>query len=254
MPAPPATAATMCMAVQLAIGVAGPLDPQRLHGALDAVVRRHPHLVARFCTEFDEPVQIIPANPLAPWHYRELDTAGGDVDAQIDKLCAAERAAVCDLADGPVFRVALIRTAEDRYRLVLTNHHIVLDGWSMPVLLQEIFAGYYGQRLPAAVPYRRFVSWLAERDLDAARAAWGQVLARFDTPTLVGPPARVGLGQRGVQSHRVPVQATLALSELARARHTTVNTVVQAGWAQLLVLADRPAGRRVRCRGVGAAG
>ena len=85
---------------------------------------------------------------------------------------------------------------------MLTNHHIVMDGWSLPILLREIFAGYYGQPLPAAASYRRFVSWLAERDLDAARAAWGEVLAGFDTPTLVGPPGAAGLGRarRGIAS------------------------------------------------------
>ena len=118
-------------------------------------------------------------------------------------MCAAERAAVCDLADQPAFRAALIRTAEDRHRFVLTNHHIVVDGWSLPVLLQEVFAGYYGQRLPAAAPYRRFVTWLADRDVEAAQAAWREVLAGFDTPTLVGPPDRSGLGRRGVESLRV---------------------------------------------------
>ena len=80
------------------------------------------------------------------------------------RVCAAERAAVCDLADQPAFRAALIRTADDQHRFVLTNHHIVMDGWSLPILLREIFASYYGQRLPAAVPYRRFVTWLAGRD------------------------------------------------------------------------------------------
>ena len=225
-------------AVQLEIGVAGPLDPRRLHDAMDAVVRRHPHLLARFCTEFEEPVQVIPADPKTPWRYVELEDTGagpGGVEDQIRQLCAGERAVVCDLSSGPAFRVALIRTAGDRYRLVLTNHHIVLDGWSLPVLLQEIFASYYGQRLSAPVPYRRYVAWLGERDMAAARAAWGQVLAGFDTPTLVGPSARRGCGRRGVLSHRVPIQTTLALSELARSQHTTVNTVVQAGWAQLLV-------------------
>ena len=73
---------------------------------------------------------------------------------------------------------------------MLTNHHIVLDGWSLPILAQEIFASYYGQRLPAAASYRRFVTWLAERDLDAAEAAWRKAFAGFDTPTLVGPPGR----------------------------------------------------------------
>ena len=194
-------------AVQLDFTVTGPLDPHRLRDAVHTVVTRHPNLAARFCDQFDEPVQIIPADPVAAWRYVELDAdvdPDVDVDEQIQRVCAAERAAVCDLAHESAFRVALIRTAEDRHRFVLTNHHIVLDGWSLPILLREIFAGYYGQRLPAAGSYRRFVSWLAGRDLEAAHAAWREVLAGFDTPTLVGPPARLGLGRRGTTSSRVP--------------------------------------------------
>ena len=92
-----------------------------------------------------------------------------------------------------------------------------------------------GSGCPRPAPYRRFVTWLAGRDLDAAHAAWREVLAGFDTPTLVGPPDRLGLGRRGVASFRVPEQTTRALSELARSRHTTVNTVLQGAWAQLLM-------------------
>src|SRR5271156_5669229 len=160
-------------AVQLDITLSGPLDRQRLHDAVQVVVCRHPHLAARFSEKFDEPVQIIPADPEVPWRYIELDADDVDVDVQIQRICADERAAVCDLADQPVFRTALIRTGNESHRFVLTNHHIVLDGWSLPILLREMFAAYYGQRLPAPVPYRRFVSWLAGRGRDAARGGWG---------------------------------------------------------------------------------
>ena len=85
------------------------------------------------------------------------------------------------------------------------------------------------------MPYRRFVSWLADRDLDAARAAWREVFAGFDTPTLVGPPDRLGLGRRDVAAVRVPEQTTRALRELARSCHTTVSTVLQGAFAQLLM-------------------
>ncbi|MGA9677504.1 MAG: amino acid adenylation domain-containing protein, partial [Mycobacterium sp.] len=222
-------------AVQLDITLSGGLDQHRLRDAVDTVVNRHPNLAARFCQQFDEPVQIIPADPAAGWRYAELDAGGIDVEERIQRMCAAERAAVCDLADPPAFRVVLIRTAPDLHRFVLTNHHIVLDGWSLPILLQEIFASYHGQRLPAAAPYRRFVTWLADRDLDAAHAVWRAVLAGFDTPTLVGPPQKSGPGRRGVTSHWVPEQTTRALGELARSCHTTVNTVLQGAWAQLLM-------------------
>jgi amino acid adenylation domain-containing protein/thioester reductase-like protein len=146
-----------------------------------------------------------------------------------------ERAAVGAIAHQPAFRAALIRTGPSRHRLVLTNHHIVLDGWSMPIVLREIFAGYYQQRLPTTLPYRRFVSWLTDRDVDAAYAAWRDVLAGFDTPTFVGPPDRLGVGPRGAASFRVAATTTQALGELARSCHTTVNIVLQAGWAQLLM-------------------
>ncbi|WP_156746543.1 non-ribosomal peptide synthetase, partial [Mycobacterium sp. E1715] len=216
-------------AVQLDFTLTGPLDPDRLHDAVRTVIHRHPHLAARFYERFDEPVQIIPANPVVAWRFVELDT-----DEQIERLCAAERAAVGDLADQPQFRVALIRTREDRHRLVLTNHHIVLDGWSLPILLREIFTSYYGERLPAAAPYRSFVTWLADRNLDAARDAWAQTLADFETPTLVGPKDRLGQGRRGTQSFCVPEETTRALTELARACHTTVSTVLQGAYALLL--------------------
>jgi len=221
-------------AVQLDISVTGALDPQRLREAVQTVVTRHPNVVAHFCEEYGEPVQVIPADPVLAWQYVELD-ADGDVEEQIQQLCAAERAAVCDLADQPPFRAALIRTADGGYRFVLTNHHIVLDGWSKPVLLQEIFANYFGARLPAAVPYRNFVTWLANQDRGAAQAAWRHVFAGFEAPTLVGPPGRLALGPRAVQSFQVSAETTHALGELARSCHTTVSTVLQAAWAQILM-------------------
>ena len=220
-------------AVQLDTTVAGPLDSHRLRDAVRTVVNRHPNLAARFSERFGEPVQIISADPVMAWRY--VDLRGDDLnpDQEIQQLCAAERGAVCDLADRPSFRAALIRTADNRHRFVLTFHHIVVDGWSLPILAQEIFASYYGQRLPAPAPYRSYLTWLAGQDGHAAQAAWREVFDGFDTPTLVGPPGRGG--PRGVESYRVSAETTRALGELARSHHTTVNTVLQAAWAQLLM-------------------
>ncbi|WP_157517081.1 non-ribosomal peptide synthetase [Mycobacterium sp. MS1601] len=220
-------------AVQLNVGLCGPLDHDRLRNAVQAAVTRHPHLAARFSGKFAEPVQIIPGDPTVPWQY--LDTDGAGAEERIAELSAAERAAVCDLADQSPIRAALIRTGVDQYRLLMTNHHIVLDGWSIPILLGEIFAGYYGQRLPPAPPYRRFVSWLAGRDLAAARTAWGEVLAGFDTPTLLGAARQGGQGRRDVARFEVQEHTTCAVGELARSCHTTVSTVLQGAFIQLLI-------------------
>ena len=65
-------------AVQLDFTMTGPLDPQRLREAVQTVITRHPHLVARFCDHFDEPVQVVPANPAVEWRYLELSVDAVD--------------------------------------------------------------------------------------------------------------------------------------------------------------------------------
>ena len=183
-------------AVQLDITVTGPLDPHRLREAVHTVVNRHPNLAARFCPQFDEPVQTHPGRSrdglaVHSRHYRRQGRSRAPTQ-QIQQLCAAERAAVCDLADPPAFRVALIRTATDRHRVVLTNHHIVLDGWSTadPAAgdLRQLTTG---SGCPRPASYRRFVTWLADRDLEAAHAAWRRGARRLRQPH-PGRPAGPG--------------------------------------------------------------
>ena len=82
---------------QLDISIAGPLDEHRLRDAVHTMVGRHPNLVARFCPQFDEPVQVIPADPEMAWRFIDLGAEDCDVAERIQQLCAAERAAVCDL-------------------------------------------------------------------------------------------------------------------------------------------------------------
>jgi non-ribosomal peptide synthase protein (TIGR01720 family) len=220
-------------AIQVDITLSGRLDPHRLREAVHTLADRHPNLVAHFRADLETAVQIIPADPVVPWHQVEI-AAGEDIDQQIARVCAGERVAVCDLANQPPFRAALIRTAPDQHRFVLTVHHIALDGWSLPILLQEIFAGYYGQRLPPPASYRRFITWLAGRDFDAARAVWRQEFAGFGAPTLVAQPDLPGLGRRATASFPMSEAATRAVGEFARSHHTTVSTVLQAAWAQVL--------------------
>ncbi|WP_156752824.1 condensation domain-containing protein, partial [Mycobacterium sp. 1245801.1] len=222
-------------AVQLETVLSGPLEPTRLRDSLHNIVKRHPHLCAEFCTRFSEPVQIIATDPEITWQYVDLE-GSTDVEGGIKRVCAAERAAVSDLTEGSPFRAALIRTTTDQHRLVLTNHHIVLDGWSLPILLREILACYQGHRLPEPAPYRRLISWLARQDHGAAKLTWIKALNGFESPTLVAPARTPTLGRRGVESLRISAETTGALRDLARSRHTTLSTVLHAAWAQMLVL------------------
>ncbi|MEV0186733.1 amino acid adenylation domain-containing protein, partial [Streptomyces sp. NPDC050625] len=243
---------------QRMLALDGPLEPTRLRAAWQAVVDRHPILRAGFrCRRTGEAVQVIARHVEVPW--READVSGlsdADAQAEIERLSADERAQRFDLTTAPLLRILLIHLGADRHRLVLSSHHILMDGWSLPVLLHELLRAYEtegdvrSQPLPLPLPqpqvqppmsYREYLAWLARQDKETSRAAWRAELAGAEEPTRVVPAELV----------RTPVmpepalfeltgEQTRALEELARSRGLTVNTVVQGAWA--LVLA-RLAGR-----------
>ncbi|MCV7077875.1 amino acid adenylation domain-containing protein [Mycobacterium szulgai] len=220
--------------VQINIGLSGRLDAGRLHGAVQALIDRHPNLAARFVVDRSHPpVQVILADAVLPWRCIDLAGDSGQ-DSKIEQICAGERREVVDLARCCPVRATLIRTGAEQYRLVLTNHHIVFDGWSLPIMLREIFAGYDSLPLPTPVPYRGFLSWLAAQDRNAAQAAWGRLLTGLTNPTLVGKSDVFGPTDKDAKTFSLSEPTTAALTALARSHHTTVSTVLQGAWSCLL--------------------
>ena len=146
----------------------------------------------------------------------------------LDEDCA-ER---FDVATAPLLRFTLIRLGADRHRLLFTSHHILMDGWSMPILVQELLT-LYGQRgdggsLPRVTPYRDYLAWLAGQDRAAAVAAWSTALAGLEEATLLAGPERGGAPALPEQIMlTVDASLTAALMQQARARSLTVNTYIQ---------------------------
>src|SRR6476660_7842587 len=226
---------------QLVLGLEGALDPAALQVAARALLVRHSSLRAGFQHEnLMRPVQIIVRSLPPPWRTIDLsmlDDAGGA--ARVAEILAQDRAEHFDLSAPPLLRFTLIRLAADRHRLLLTFHHILLDGWSMPVLVRELLALYAhagdAAVLPAVTPYRDYLAWLARQDRAAATAAWREALAGLEEATLVAPPA-AGRELVALQPLVVTLSETLstALSQAARSRGLTLNTYVQGAWAILL--------------------
>ncbi|WP_020722882.1 non-ribosomal peptide synthetase [Actinomadura atramentaria] len=219
---------------QLVLDFAGDLDAAALRAAALALPGRHPALRTAFTQTADgEPVQVVLADVSdAPGLWRETDVPDDDAATG---LLRAERARRFDLARPPFLRFVLARLGADRHRLVLTFHHIVLDGWSMPSLAAELLALYEGHEPPRAPGYREHLAWLARQDPAEARAAWARSLAGLDRGTLVAPaaaPAAPGLPEK--VKVLLPAGLSAGLTAAARARGVTVNTVVQGAWGLLL--------------------
>ncbi|WP_189241736.1 non-ribosomal peptide synthetase, partial [Planobispora rosea] len=210
---------------QLTLDLAGPLDTPRLRQAAERLVRRHPVLRASFRL-LDDPVQLIHRRVEVPW--REVSSR--DPEA----VAAEERARRFDLARPPLLRFVLVRLAPDEHRLILTNHHILLDGWSTPLLAAELLTLYAEGEAAPAPPYRNYLAWLDRQDRAAAREAWDRALDGLDEPTLVAPHAPAAPAAPARVTAEFGTALTAALGTLARDCSTTLNTVVQAAFGLLL--------------------
>ena len=219
---------------QLVVDLEGPLDRRRLRAALDALVRRHAVLRTAFIRDLGEPVQVVLHEVEVPWTEVELG-AGTGAEIEARRLLEADRRTRFDLGNPPPVRALLLGFGSDRHRLVLTNHHIVIDGWSTPLLIRDLFALYAGSPLPPVRPYRDHLAWLRRQDQASSLAAWTEALAGVDGPTLLVPAARgtaPPLPDEVVDV--VPAELTATLTALARRCGATLNTLIQAGWAILL--------------------
>ncbi|MEV0643432.1 amino acid adenylation domain-containing protein, partial [Streptomyces sp. NPDC050619] len=228
---------------QRALLLDGPLDAARLRGAWQGVLDRHPILRASFHqgSSDEAAVQVIADAVTLPW--RAADVSGlpeAQARAEIGRLCAAEMAERFDLTRAPLLRVLLIRLGERRHRMVVTTHHVVVDGWSLPVLFDELCALYEaaaGERraaLPPATSYREYLAWLGRQDRPAARAAWRAELAGADEPSRVAPARSTAAARPIPLEFECSAELTRDLTELARTRGLTMNTIVQGAWAMLL--------------------
>ncbi|SOU12844.1 linear gramicidin synthetase subunit C [Xanthomonas arboricola pv. fragariae] len=232
--------------VQVHPRLCGPLEVDAFKAAWQDVVDRYDILRTAFAGAGEALQQVVLKQ--APLQWRQEDWRGMDATTQqqcIDHLLASDRARGFDFAHAPLMRVTLVSLGEDRHLLVWSLHHVLLDGWSMPLVYRDVMACYRariaGERpsLPVAVPYERYIAWLESRDRDVARDFWRGYLGGISAPTPLSIDRRGLTSEAGVAGYRERLMeldetATAALSALARELRTTPNTLVQWAWAYLL--------------------
>ncbi|MEU6742243.1 amino acid adenylation domain-containing protein [Streptosporangium sandarakinum] len=225
----------------LARRLRGPLDEDALTRALTDVLTRHESLRTRFVEEDGVPWAVLdPAPPPVQW-------IGPVDDAEARRLAAERIDTPFGLAAGPPVRAAVIRVAGGDHLLCVTMHHIVADGWSLNVILDDL-AECYTARARGAEPALRPLPVQAgdhgrwqRRRAGRAEPYW---LERLADPPATELPFRRDGGATGLgEAHRVTVAPVTvrALEDLARAGRTTLFTVLAAAYQVLL---SRHSGQR----------
>ncbi|MCQ0024992.1 amino acid adenylation domain-containing protein, partial [Streptomyces somaliensis DSM 40738] len=225
---------------QLVFVLDGVTDVQALARAWQRVADATPVLRTSLVWEdLDEPLQRVHrsvAFPVTVGDWRGLSEEGQR--AALEEFTAEDERRGVDLAVAPLSRVALFRLSETRVQVVWTFHHILLDGWSLPLVMADLFTAYRGGALPVRPAFREYHAWLAEQDVQAAHAYWREVLAGYDTPVPL-PYDRTPDDVRAARSTArlvddLGTEPSDAVHDFAKRHRLTVNAVVQAAWALLL--------------------
>jgi amino acid adenylation domain-containing protein/non-ribosomal peptide synthase protein (TIGR01720 family) len=239
---------------QMSCTVVGHLDRHALQQAWQLAVQRHEALRSSFMfVPTASPLQVVSSRIACSVDFEAGHTERDRATerARIDAFAQHELERGFDLTEPPLFRVSVLQLSENRWRIVFTYHHAILDGWSLPLLLGEVLAIYDGiasarpVSLESPPPYDLYLNALARRtDTADTERYWSSALRAFDGPTVLPTLPAAGNSPRPVSLSEDFGQALLGrLNALARRRRVTLNTIFQAAWAVLL--ADHTERRRV---------
>ena len=240
--------------VQIDLGVSGVLERSLVEGAWAAVLSRHTALRTSFVWErVQRPSQLVHQAVPAPVAW--LDWTGLDAEKQAEQrraFIAEDHDRAFDLRRAPLVRLTVQCLGPRAAHLVLTFHHIVLEGWSTAVLMGDFWRAYdqlaIGQAvaLPPAVPYAEYLRWLRRQDAGADQAYWRGAMAGLAAPTRLPFDSGTDAGPASVREVQLVTLALSpadhrALQDFARSQRLTLNTVMHGVWALVL---GRSAGER----------
>ncbi|MEU5402891.1 AMP-binding protein [Streptomyces sp. NPDC005963] len=229
-------------AVTALFRLTSPIDGPMLGEGLTELVRRHPSLRTRF-VPVPSDVRGLVRTVLdeEPRARVSLVDAPGATDAEVNALVIAERDRLTDLGEDPTTRLLVVSRAPEDHIVLLAVHHMVADGWSIGVLLQELALSYDAlrrgrtPRLPEqAMPYQDLVRWSNSR-WEAGRQHFAAALA--GAPSALDPfPGRRTVDQVHTLAHPFSIDAEAAgrLRERAGLLGVTPFMAVAALWSGLL--------------------
>lgn len=221
--------------MQFVADIEGGLDVDLLHRSAQALLTRHPNLRAAFWDRgLPKPVQIVPTHADIPWEEREAQPT------EFDEIALSERRRPFDLGKGPAIRIVLLAVpGQSRHRMIVTTHHILMDGWAIAIFFSELLAAYQADGavdgLPAVRPYRDYIAWLNAQDEVAATERWTRYLSTVSGPLMLADgvvAAHDSVPQKS--QFLLTPEETARLRQWAAVNGLTLNTVTAFAWALVL--------------------
>lgn len=223
----------------------GPLNVDVFKSAWQKVIDRHSSLRTSFHWTDDNAHQIVNERAELPFKFldwRDLDAA--ERDERLREFLEADRREGFDVSKAPLLRVTLAQAAGDQFYIIISNHHLVLDGWSMGIIRREVsilYGALARNEETALAPAPEFFGYVQRLQTNStdAETFWRNELDGFAAPNILPvdsapgtlPSAEEAFGE---QSVALSNELSSRLQTVARKNRLTMSTVLQAAWAILL--------------------
>lgn len=232
---------------QMTLKLQGNLDVGAFESAWQKVVARHSVLRTLFVLENRQtPLQVVLKQVNLPWQnldWRSLSTT--QQQQELSQLLQAQRQEGFKFDRAPLMGCTLIRLDEVNYQFIWSFHHILLDGWCLPIIFKEVLNFYEAEAkgetayLPAPLPFKNYIAWLKAQDKETAIAFWQQQIQGFSAPTpLVVDKSQFRDGEASTDYQelklRLSSEVSRQLQSVAQQHRVTLSTMVQAVWGLLL--------------------
>jgi len=224
----------------------GPLQVPHFIAAWERVINRHSILRTSFLWNGEsEPRQVVHERVELPFTFCDWsELTAAEQNERLTDFLETDRQRGFDLSQAPLLRLSLIRTGVDSFYIVLSNHHLVLDGWSLGQVRREVSQTYQAltrgevAELSPAPVFHEYVEWLQQQNVEA-ESFWRQELAGFTAPNALSidkaPASFPGANAEfAEQMINVPEALSQQLQACARRHRLTMSTIAQAAWAVLL--------------------
>ncbi|MBE9057067.1 non-ribosomal peptide synthetase [Sphaerospermopsis sp. LEGE 08334] len=225
---------------QLLCILSGELNFSAFQKAWEQVVARHSILrSAFFWEEIEKPLQMVSKQVDLPWEkldWRHLTT--DEQQKNLEDFLVSDRLKGFALNQAPLMRFTIIQLTDNTYQFIWSHHHILFDGWSMQIIIKEVLALYEANqrgeylRLSPVRPYKEYIEWLQEQDIEKAKQFWQQTLQGLQTPTILTGKKGQGIYQE--KRFQLSETVTEKLQNAARQHHLTLNNLVQGAWSLLI--------------------
>jgi len=231
--------------IQVQATLKGKLNHFYFQEAWKLIFDRHATLRATIHWEkLEKPVQVIRREVSFPWELLDWQhLSKSDQKDQLEALLKEDQAHKFNLSKAPTNRLVLIQLDADTHQLLWTSHHILLDGWSAGIVLQDVFTAYEQLSkqksidFPAIPKYQSYLHWLKSQSLDQAEIFWHQYLAEWKTGNTFSTLQRK-ITPTGTDFEEqvldIPADTARKLEGYARKNRVTMNSLLQGLWGLVM--------------------